>query len=51
MDNARKVCQGQLGGELTETGWEQAAKIGMRLKSMRTAKFDLVTVSDLNRTR
>ena len=46
--NFERIIQGHQGGELTPKGIEQAQKIGLRLKDER---FDLVCVSDLNRTR
>ena len=46
--NFEKVMQGHQGGELTELGTTQARKIGLRLQN---ENFDLVCVSDLNRTR
>ena len=46
--NFERIIQGHGGGELTELGIEQAKKIGLRLKN---EQFNLVCVSDLNRTR
>ena len=46
--NFDRIIQGHQGGELTDKGQEQAKKIGMRLQD---EPFDLVCVSDLNRTR
>ena len=46
--NFERIIQGHQGGELTDKGNEQAKKIGMRLQD---ESFDLVCVSDLNRTR
>ena len=46
--NAERIIQGHQGGELTKKGTEQAQKIGMRLQD---EEFDMVCVSDLNRTR
>ena len=44
--NLKQITQGQQGGELTDKGFEQAHKLGMRL---RKQNFDKVFCSDLNR--
>lgn len=46
IGNVQKILQGQQGGQLTENGFEQASKLGNRLKSVR---FTAIYSSDLNR--
>ncbi|CAG9322408.1 unnamed protein product [Blepharisma stoltei] len=44
--NVQRILQGQQGGELTPIGFEQATKLGNRLKNVR---FHAIYSSDLNR--
>lgn len=46
VENVNKVCQGQIGGKLTEKGIEEAKKLGLRFKH---EKIDAIYSSDLKR--
>ena len=48
VGNISRLCQGHMPGQLSNEGFEQAARVGRRLIH---AKFDKVYVSDLQRTR
>lgn len=45
-DNAKRICQGQGGGSLSDTGFEQAKKLGKRFEDI---SLDFVYASDLLR--
>lgn len=46
--NIARICQGQTPGKLTPLGEEQAKRAAKRLKDV---PFDMILVSDLNRTK
>lgn len=47
VDNARQVMQGQLQGQLNETGYAQAREVADRLRDVH---FDAIIASDLRRS-
>lgn len=47
IDNAQQVMQGQMQGQLNETGFEQARELAARL---RDTHFDAIVASDLRRS-
>lgn len=48
IQNEKHICQGQSEGQLSETGIEQAKKLGLRFKD---TKIDALYSSDLQRTQ
>lgn len=48
IENAKKICQGHLGGNLSKEGKKQAKKLARRLKN---EKIDVIYSSDLKRTK
>ena len=48
IENAKRICQGHLGGNLSKKGKLQAKKLAERLKN---EKLDVIYSSDLKRTK